>query len=376
MSSIRKRFRNGRQIGFEAAYTDQNKRRIKKLFEFERDAKAFLRKVDPEVAAGTHTPEGRSITVAEAGELWIEHRREVEKLETATLRQYGNHLKHHIASELGRVTLAKLTAPAVAKFRDELLKTRSRVMVGKVLTSLRSILALAQERGLVAQNVAASVRLGAKSRRENRKLEIGKGIPRKDELRAILAATEGTRWYPLIATAALAGLRSSELRGLRWQDVDLHGATLRVEQRADERNQMGAPKSEAGHRAIPMMPILVNILRRWREVGRAGELVFGNGLGHVESHANLYNRGWRAAQLRAGIVDERGRTRYKFHACRHFFAAIMIETNPMPKRLQEMMGHSTLAMTMDTYGALFEAGEDERAKMEKAGAFLHGTKVA
>lgn len=378
LASVRKRYRVKSNpntfMGWMADYVDQAGARHSKLFKREKDAKAWLATVVVDVKAGVHTAMRNSITVGEAGEAWIEHRRDVEKLETATVRQYSNHLKHHINPHIGGVKLATLTAPDVAKFRDELLKTRSRVMVGKVLTSLKSILALAQEKGRISQNVAASVRLGQKHRRENRKLEIGLDIPTKDEIREILRAAENTRWHPLLATAALAGLRSSELRALRWQDVDLDGAIIHVRQRADEKNQMGAPKSAAGDRGIPLSPILVNILWRWRPACPPGALVFCNGSGNVENHANIVNRGWYMAQLRAGILDPHGHARYRFHACRHFFASVMIETNPLPKRLQQMMGHATLSMTMDRYGHLFPAGDDERTKVEKAASFL--TEVA
>jgi integrase len=61
------------------------------------------------------------------------------------------------------------------------------------------------------------------------------------------------------------------------------------------------------------------------------------------------------------------------HSLRHFFASLMIEQNHLPKRVQEMLGHSSLQMTYDRYGHLFPADDGERAKMEKASAFLSAT---
>lgn len=117
-------------------------------------------------------------------------------------------------------------------------------------------------------------------------------------------------------------------------------------------------------------------MQRWRLACPPGELVFPNGSGNVESHANIANRGWYAIQIKAGIVDRDGKPKYGFHSLRHFFASLMIEQNHLPKRVQQMMGHSSLQMTYDRYGHLFEAGADERAKMEKAAEFLHATKTA
>jgi integrase len=100
--------------GWVADYFDQNKQRHIKTFERERDAKAWLDTVKFDVKKGVHTPERDSITVAEAAVLWIE-RAEIEGLETATIRQYRNHVRHHIVTRLGNVRLANLTAPAVER---------------------------------------------------------------------------------------------------------------------------------------------------------------------------------------------------------------------------------------------------------------------
>ena len=302
----------------------------------------------------------------------------LKKLETATLKQYRNHIRLHIVPKIGGIRLAQLSAPIVDDFKDRLLAANSRVMTGKVLTSLRSILAHAQAKGRVGHNAAAAVRLGAKQRRESGRLEIGRDIPAKDEVRRILDAVHGTRWHPILATAAMAGLRSSELRGLRWNDLDLDVGILRVRRRADETGNMGSPKSAAGARDIPMSPWLVNVLKRWRlECPRAKgvlDLVFPNGKGHVENHANIANRGLYATERKLGILDAAGSPRYGMHSLRHFFASLMIEQNHLPKRVQEMLGHSSLQMTYDRYGDLFPAGDGERTKMEQASAFLAATK--
>ena len=273
-----------------------------------------------------------------------------------------------------------MSAPIVDDFKDRLLAANSRVMAGKVLTSLRSILAHAQTKGRVGHNAAAAVRLGAKQRRENGRLEIGRDIPTKDDLRRILDAVQGTRWHPILATAAMAGLRSSELRGLRWSDLDLDVGILRVRQRADETGKMGPPKSAAGTRDIPMSPWLVNVLKRWRlECPRARgalDLVFPNGKGRVENHANIANRGLYETERKLAMVNAAGAPRYGMHSLRHFFASLMIEQAHLPKRVQEMLGHSSLQMTYDRYGHLFPADDGERAKMEQASAFLSATNPA
>jgi integrase len=383
LATVRKRYRDPEKtqfMGWQADYIDQHGKRHAKLFKLERDAKAYLdNKVKPEVRAGTHTPARKSITLAQAAELWIDRCENVDKLVSATITQYRNHVRHHIVPELGAVKLSDLNAPRVEEFRDNMLrKGLSRAMLVKVLTSLKAILAEAQRKGKVGQNVALGVKPPKAKSGDRPKLKIGLDVPTKDEIRRILGAAEGSRWHAVLATAALAGLRSSELRGLQWCDIDFDDGMIHVQRRADENNHMGSPKSEAGDRVIRVAPLLVGILKRWKLACPKGTLglCFPTGIGTVESHANICNRGWYRFQSELGIVDGKGRPKYGLHAARHFFASCMIEAGHLPKRLQEMMGHASLQMTFDRYGHLFPAGDGERAKMESAAAFLHATKTA
>jgi len=69
------------------------------------------------------------------------------------------------------------------------------------------------------------------------------------------------RWRPFIVAAIFTGMRASELRGLRWRDVDLDAGTIHVAQRANTWGTIGSPKSAAGRRDIPLVPMAVNALR-------------------------------------------------------------------------------------------------------------------
>ena len=210
--------------------------------------------------SGTHTPVAKSITVAKAAEDWISYI-ELEGRERATVANYRQHAKH-ITDRIGNVKLASLTTPRVNAFRDDLLATTSRAMARRLLVSLKSILRDAQRRGNVAQNVAIGVSIKGNPRGE-RRLQVGVDIPSTDEVRALIGQLHG-RWRPLFLTAIFTGLRASELRGLRWQDVDLKAGELHVRQRADRYNEIGMPKSKAGGRRVPLPPHLINVLREWK----------------------------------------------------------------------------------------------------------------
>src|SRR5205814_6855946 len=92
------------------------------------------------------------------------------------------------------------------------------------------------------------------------------------------------------------------------------------------------------------------------------KLVFPNGSGNVENHANIANRGFYALQIEEGITGKDGKPKYGLHALRHFCASWLIEQGFSPKRLQVLLGHSSIQMTFDRYGHLFPSLEDDHAK--------------
>jgi integrase len=365
MASIRKRtWTSGGEVKFAwvVDYVDQAGKRRLKTFARRKDADAFLVQARHEVSQGTHTPESARVTVAEAAELLLA-RGEADGLEAATIRTNRLVLRYHVLPLIGRERLARLSTPRVQRFVDDLLsgvdQPRSRDTAHRGLRALKAVLGEAQRRGLVAQNVAAPVRLKLNRRHRERVV-----IPSKEHVRALIDAA-GPRWRPLLVTAAFTGLRISELRGLRWADVDLKAGSLTVHQRADRFRAIGSPKSAAARRDVPLMPIVVNSLREWRLVCPKGELglVFPTEAGGVLAYANVIARGFMRAQRLAGLIDPDGKPLYNFHLLRHFACSLFIEAGFAPKRVQALMGHSSITMTFDRYGHLFPTPEDDQKRL-------------
>jgi integrase len=382
--SVRKRtWKNAKgepQEAWVVDYVDQKGKRHLKTFAKKKDADAWRDKAAMDVRQGVHTPDSASMTVAEAGDSWITTA-EASGLERATTEDYRRHLDLHITPYLGRIKLSQLSAPMVREFEDRLRQDgRSPAMVKKIRTSLSMLLADAQERGLVNRNVARELRRGKERKAERRakgKLKAGVDIPTPAEIRALIGHLPG-RWRPLLLTAIFCGLRASELRGLRWQDIDFAKGELHVRQRADRYNAIGRPKSEAGDRTVPIPPPVLNALREWKLACPKGalDLAFPNGSGKIESLANIINRALVPTMVAAGIVDAAGKAKYTgMHSLRHFYASWCINRRKdggleLPaKVVQERLGHSTITMTMDTYGHLFPR-TDDGAELATAAAHL------
>lgn len=386
-------------------YIDAKGKRRLKTFSKKKDADQFAAKASVEVREGVHVPDSASATVEEAARLWLTSAK-TAGLERATVEDYERHARLHIVPFIGSAKLSSLTIAKVRAFEDELrVSGRSHAMVKKVLVSLSSLIADAQERGLVARNVVRDMksrRGSAEIRQEKRqkgKLKVGVDIPTRDEMKALISVLSG-RWRAMFLTAAFCGLRASELRGLRWQDVDFEKREIRVNQRADRFNLIGKPKSAASERVVPAPPMVLNALKEWKlscpkkDTGKLDadgnkvlelELCFPNGAGKVEQLNNILRRGLHPAWIAAGVtvdtgkVDENGRPilapKYTgMHTLRHWFASWCINRREdgglglTPKMVQERMGHSTIALTMDRYSHLFPRDDDgdELAAAERA----------
>lgn len=340
-----------------------------KQFSRKGDAAAYLTKAAWEVSQGTHTADSSSITVEQAGDLWIA-RAQAQDRERSTIKQYKELTRLHINPLLGAEKISRLTMPAVENFVDALLETRSKAMAGKAVRALTSIVTEAQRRGLVAQNVAKGVKVIRSGRDKKRMV-----VPPKEDLRALLdtAAKHMPDYRPLLLTAIFTGLRSSELRGLRRVDVDLKAGAITVTQRADQWGVIGSPKSAAAHRTIPIPPALVSELRAWilrAPLSPAG-LLFPNKEGGVRLHSNSLNREYWPIQIRAGLSEPTGkkdadgnailRARYDFHSLRHAAASAWIKQRIDLKRLTTWLGHASVQTTLDVYGHLIKDDQGDAA---------------
>jgi integrase len=378
-------------------YVDQSGKRRNKQFDRKKSADDFDTTARNEMRAGIHTPDSTSVTVGEAGDRWIKACESVG-LERTTVDAYRTHVDLHIKPFLGTRKLSQLTIPMVTDFERKLRdgtdteKPRSPAMVKRVRSDLGALLANAQEEGLVARNVVREVRAKRRrgkerlaERRAKPKLRVGADIPTPQEIKSIVGKLQG-KWRPLLLTAIFTGLRASELRGLRWTNVDLVKREIHVRERADEYKQLGRPKSGSGERSIPLPPSVVSALREWKlqcpksKLGLVFPSPRGTGIVGLQY---IVRSGYVPAQIAADVAfevpgaDGKAIKRAKYpglHSLRHFFASWCINRKVdgglelPPKVVQGRLGHSTIAMTLDIYGHLFPRHDDgeELAAAERA----------
>jgi integrase len=254
--AIRKRTwttKKGTQPAWLADYKDADSQRHRKSFPTQREAKQWLARTTVEVQEGTHTPDSATVTVSEAAQLWLKRARR-EGLEKSTIRQYEQHANLHICPGEGgfvvnghpfaEIKLSRLTKPIIEGFRDHLIEHNSRELARKILVSFKSILNEAKRKGLFARNIAEDITIEEDHRRKS-KVSAGRDFPTRVEVQKLLA-TAADPYRPFLVTATFTGLRASELRGLRWDDVLFAKRVIQVQQRADLWGGIDAPKSRGG----------------------------------------------------------------------------------------------------------------------------------
>jgi integrase len=171
------------------------------------------------------------------------------------------------------------------------------------------------------------------------------------------AGEAGDRLEALYVLAVHTGMRRGELLGLKWQDVDLDNSTVRV-QRTLTRNGtgyvLGEPKTKKTRRTIRLTQRAAEALRSHRErqleermvaADRYEDsgLVFAGIGGGLVNPSNLRQRSFAPLLKRAGLPP------ITYHDLRHTCASLLFQRNAHPKFVQELLGHASVAITLDTY---------------------------
>ena len=286
-----------------------------------------------------------------------------------TFVSYQVLVKRHLIPALGKIPLSRLSPQDVQavmnRKRAEKLSPR---YVQYMRSILRSALNQAVRWGLVVRNVAALVTPPKMER-----YEIRPWTP--DQARSFLAFIKGDPLEALFTLALATGARRGELLALRWDDIDLEEGLLQVRgtlQRIDGKWQVCEPKTERARRTIALSEPTVNALRAHRvcqleERLRTGDLwqdfghVFTAPLGTPLSPNTVSHR-FHALVKRSGLPDQR------FHDLRHCAASYMLVLGESPRVVMDILGHSQISMTLNTYSHVIPSLQ--RAAANRLGALL------
>ena len=273
-------------------------------------------------------------------------------LAPSTIRSYNYLIKNHIVPEIGQIKLVSLRPDHLQSLYSKKLKEGlSKRTVQYIHAVIRRALNQAVKWGLLYRNPTNAVTPPRPRRKPHQTLSV-------EQAKAFLKAVEDHTYFPLYFLAISCGLRKGELLGLQWPSVELERGKIRVRHTLVDiqgNTHLGQPKSDAANRTITIPKSVIKALKQHQiKTGALEGYVFTTSTGHPISPRNL-TRHFHSVLKKIGLP------RIPFHSLRHTFATILLQSNVHPRLVQEMLGHSTIVLTLDTYSHVIPDHHEEAA---------------
>jgi integrase len=295
-----------------------------------------------------------SMTLSEYLDRWLSDAVR-DTVRQRTYERYEQIARVHIKPTLGRIKLKAVTSAHVRSlYREKLDAGLASRTVRYIHTTLQKALSQGVADGLIPRNVAASVKAPRPAKKEIQTLS-------PEQSRALLEAAREDRFEALYVLAVHCGLREGELLGLKWGDVDLEARTLAVRRTLSETrtgHKFEQPKNGKG-RSVKLSQRAIESLRSHRtrqnekrlaagSLWQDHRLVFPTTVGNTMSATNLLSRHFKPLLKRAELPAIR------LHDLRHTCASILLMAGKHPKYVQELLGHASIAITLDIYSHVIE----------------------
>jgi integrase len=326
-----------------------------------REAQDKLRGALRDIDAGLNLSADRQ-TVAQYLDKWLSASAK-PSVKVRTYEGYESIVRVRVAPRIGRKQLAKLTPLDLQSLYSELadagLSARS---IGHTHRVLHRALDQAVKWNILARNPCHGTTAPRPQRAEMKVLT-------PEQVRAFLAATVDHPAHALYTLAVTSGMRVGELLGLQWGDVDLDAGHLTIRRALQQQNSAGlvfvTPKTTKSRRRILLSQRAIDALRAHRDrqtfhrkqVGtewRDLDLVFPGPFGGPTDPS------W-SRQVFYAALEAAGMPRVRFHDLRHTAATLALMQGVHPKVVSDMLGHSSVGLTLDTYSHLLPAMHQQAA---------------
>ena len=333
------------------------------------EAKALLEHAIAEHQSGGFIPRHTSPTFSAIAAKFIEHetdrvrRGDLSNGELANKRCNVDHLialpfatgarsarDNYGAATLGEARVADLrTGPIQLTLVPALFEGRAHKTAANIFTTFGQVLKHAVLLEALKVNPVAGKQISLPT-----KPETADTLAARLSVDIINVIVEHAGRYGLtIEFAAWTGLRAGEQIALTWEDIDFERGLVHVRRARKKDGSVGAAKTKAGHRSIPIDVDLLAELRAWKLAQpieqRVNNLVFPTSTGAMDSVDNWRNRGLHIACDNAGVE------RITWHSLRHFFASILLfDLQEADATVTTLMGHKDISFTRRQYGHWME----------------------
>ena len=300
---------------------------------------------------------------------WLETYKK-HNLKQSTYASYRGYIEKHIALAFPKMKLKDVTARDLQEFYNfKTMNGLSAKTIQNIHRCLHEALKQAVLELYIPFNPSEAIVL---PKCEKPEIE----ILTHEEQNQLIQASYRHRYGIFIRLALTTGLRLGEVLGLVWTNIDLRCGSLYVRQTLNrlekvDYNGIGArteiviqtPKTKNSIRSIPLLPFIVKELQEWRSIQISDQRIAGasyqdcgfvvtNPLGgYIEPRTfkDYYNE----------ILDVSGIGHYTFHALRHTFCTRALENGMDAKTVSAIMGHYSVAFTLDTYGHVLDSHKRE-----------------
>jgi len=323
--------------------TPDRRQTSRRGFRTKRDANAFAATVEVDKMRGLYRdPAAGRVTIDELSMVWL--RAKQHQLAESSYHSYSTAWRVHVQPRWGAVQVAAVEPVAVQDWVSELSASRSRAVVTRALGVLSGICDRAIAENRIAVNPCAGLVLPDKSRKRRVYLTA-------TNVEAVAGAVDDDIRALLVRTLAYTGPRWGEAIVLRPMDLDLERGRIIVARSATEVGReliVGPPKTPGSDRAVPVPGFLVEQLAARAEGLGAEDLIFPAQDGQMMRSPDV-RRGWYARAVRASGVP-----RVTIHDLRHTAASLAVRAGASVLAVQRMLGHTSAAMTLDTYADLWD----------------------
>ena len=361
MASIERRQTAAGETRWDVRYRDPDQRHRTRTFHRKTDAQKFANVVEADITRGEWLdPLLGKETFGDWADRWVPT---IAGLTPKTRESYESILRRHLRPRFDSTPVNRIDHPTVVALMAELASTGAGAgTVRNVRDVLRLVLELARRSGAIKVNPVEGAKAPKKPPAEMVFLTAAQIMTLAEELTNPPIKRGGGEHrqpaYPdrglLARFAGFTGLRAGEIVGLRTESVALLHGRAHVVASATEaygKLQFGPPKTYQ-RRAVPIPQALVAELTT-HLAGKSGtDFVFTSSGGGPLRHSNFYARHFKPAVLRAGLPEAT-----RFHDLRHSYAAMLIAEGAHPRAIMERLGHSTIQVTLGTYGHVFPSLE-------------------
>ena len=362
MASIEKRQTASGETRWDVRYRDPSKRARVRTFHRKADAQKFANVVEADITRGDWLdPQLGRETFGQWADRWVPT---IAGLTPKTRESYESIVRRHLRPRFEDTPVNRIDHPTVVALVAELNSSGAGAgTVRNIRDVLRLILELARRSGAIKVNPVEGAKAPKKPPAEMVFLNADQIMTLADEVtNPPIRRGGGEHRRPsfperglLVRFTGFTGLRSGEIVALRTKAVDLLHGRVHVVASATEaygKLQFGPPKTYQ-RRAVPLPQALVDEMATHLAARASDDFVFTSSRGGPLRHSNFYARQFKTAVLRAGLPEAT-----RFHDLRHSYAAMLIAEGAHPRAIMERMGHSTIQVTLGTYGHLFPSLEE------------------